>query len=109
MVSGSSLYVFSLMMTSISHEYYQFFLSQGLGVGLAMGILFAPLLATIVHHFGRTKYRHLAFGILAAGVSVGGAVFPVMLRSLFTQLSFGWAVRTCTSKMLLPLNGGYMY
>lgn len=82
------------MMTSIATEFYQIFLAQGLGVGLAMGTIFAPSLSTIGHHFAKSKYRSLAFGVFAAGASVGGAVFPVVLRHLFSSVGFGWAVRT---------------
>lgn len=83
------------MMTSIAKKFYQIFLAQGLGVGLALGTLFAPSLSTLGHHFSQSKYRALAFGVFAAGASVGGAVFPVMLRQLFASVGFGWAVRIC--------------
>ncbi|ORY30793.1 major facilitator superfamily domain-containing protein [Naematelia encephala] len=90
---GGALYVFCLMMTSLGHAYWHFLLAHGIGVGLGMGLMFSPSVATISHHFGKTRYRTLAFGCQAAGSSLGGIVFPIMLRFLFPKVGFGWAVR----------------
>ncbi|KAJ7140705.1 major facilitator superfamily domain-containing protein [Mycena epipterygia] len=90
--SAGTLYVFCLFMTSISTQFYQFLLSQGLGVGIAMGFLFTPAVSTLGHHF--KKYKILAFGIYATGASVGGTVLPIAMRRLFQQVGFPWAVRT---------------
>ncbi|KAJ7902776.1 major facilitator superfamily domain-containing protein [Mycena olivaceomarginata] len=89
--SAGALYVFCLFMTSISTELYQFVLSQGLGVGIAMGVIFSPCMSTIGHHF--KKYRIIAFGIFATGGSVGGTVIPIAMRRLFEEVGFKWAVR----------------
>ncbi|KIK64767.1 hypothetical protein GYMLUDRAFT_160550, partial [Collybiopsis luxurians FD-317 M1] len=88
---GGLLFFFCLMMTSISTQYYQFVLSQGLGVGLAQGLLFTPGMAVLAHHFKR--YRTLVFGIFASGASIGGVVLPIALQRLFAQVGFGWGVR----------------
>ncbi|KAM0753790.1 MFS general substrate transporter [Meredithblackwellia eburnea MCA 4105] len=97
--SGGALYVFCLMMTSISTKYYQFLLSQGLGVGIAMGLLFAPTMATVGHHF--QKRRMMAFGIFSSGASLGGTVLPIAMRRLFVKVGFGWAVRILAFIVLL--------
>lgn len=47
------------------HHYYQNFLSQGLGMGLAMGILFLPALSITSHYF-RVK-RSWSMGVVFAG------------------------------------------
>ena len=47
------------------HEYYQTFLSQGLGIGLGMGIIFLPSLSIASHYF-RAR-RSLAMGVVIAG------------------------------------------
>jgi MFS family permease len=97
MLGAGVLYVFCLTMTSIAQEFWQFYLAQGLGVGLAMGFLFTPALSTIGHHFAHSRHRYLAMGIFFAGPSVGGTIFPIMLRKLFSQMDFGWSVRIRTA------------
>ncbi|KAJ7140842.1 major facilitator superfamily domain-containing protein [Mycena epipterygia] len=118
--SAGILYVFCLFMSSISTQFYQFLLSQGLGVGIAMGLLYAPSGSTIAHHF--QKYEILAYGIMASGGSVGGIVLPLVMRRLFEQVGLPWALRTlafivlfcticgfvCCSSRLPPRKGGHI-
>lgn len=80
-------------MTSISKVYWQFVLCHGLGVGLGMGLMFSPSVSTISHHFGKSKYRTLAYGCQAAGSSAGGVVFPIGLRFLLPAVGFAWGIR----------------
>lgn len=71
---------------------YQLFLAQGLGVGIAGGLLYIPALGIIGHHFKRR--RSLAMGIVASGSSLGGVIHPIMLNKLFNgSLGFHWGVR----------------
>lgn len=86
-------------MTSISSEYYQFFLSQGIAFGLGLCALFLPAVAVVAHWFKRR--RALALGIGAAGSSVGGVLYPIILNRLIPMIGFGWAVRVCAFIMLL--------
>lgn len=68
------------------------FLSQGVGAGLGLGILFLPTISVISHHF--RKYRAIAMGIVFSGSSAGGIVFPIMLNKLFAgPLGFANGVR----------------
>ncbi|EAU80861.2 hypothetical protein CC1G_03037 [Coprinopsis cinerea okayama7 len=69
MLLGSVLYAASVIATSVSTQYYEFMLSQGLLFGLAVGLLFYPSLASVSTHF--LKYRATALGIAAAGSSFG--------------------------------------
>ncbi|KAJ6476612.1 major facilitator superfamily domain-containing protein [Mycena vulgaris] len=92
--SAGTLYVFCLFMTSISTEFYQILLSQGLGVGIAMGFLFAPSMSTIGHHFKRKKI--LAFGIFAT------------MRRLFENVGFPWAVRTLAFLVMFCMISGFL-
>ncbi|ORX40884.1 major facilitator superfamily domain-containing protein [Kockovaella imperatae] len=92
-VSGGFLYTFSLLMTSISKQYYQFLLAHGIGAGLGMGIIFSPSVSTLAHHFGKSKYRSLAYGLQASGSSLGGILFPILARSLLPKIGFGWTLR----------------
>jgi MFS family permease len=90
-MAGAFLTCFGMMMTSIATEYYQFFLAQGVVVGLGAGCLFVPSVAIVAQWFS-TK-RALATGITAAGGSVGGVLYPIIFRRLEPQLGFGWATR----------------
>ncbi|KAL5531046.1 hypothetical protein ACEPAG_3922 [Sanghuangporus baumii] len=82
-VIGTALFAFCLFMLSLSkpHQYYQVFLSQGLGLGIAMGLTYIPTMGVLAHHFQRR--RTIAMGIVASGSSVGGIVHPIMLNNLF--------------------------
>ncbi|KAJ3812003.1 major facilitator superfamily domain-containing protein [Lentinula aff. lateritia] len=88
---GGLLFFLCLMMTSISTVYYEYILSQGVGVGLAQGLLFTPGMAVLTHHFKR--HRTLIFGIFAAGASIGGVILPIALQRLFKEVGFAWGVR----------------
>jgi len=46
------------------------------------------------------KRRAFAIGIVAAGSSVGGVIFPIMLDRLVQSIGFGWAMRTCAFLIL---------
>lgn len=41
------------------------------------------------------KKRGIALGLVVAGSSIGGVVFPQMVQHLMPSVGFGWAVRTC--------------
>ncbi|KAJ7215604.1 MFS general substrate transporter [Mycena pura] len=91
MTIGTIIYVFSIIMTSISTQYYQYLLSQGLLFGLGVGMLFYPSLSSVSTYF--CKYRATALGIVASGSSFGGVMYPIMLQRLFQLVGFGWGVR----------------
>ncbi|KAH9891929.1 MFS general substrate transporter [Cubamyces lactineus] len=91
MIPGTLVLVFSTMMISLSSKLYQYILAQGLLFGIGVGMMFYPSLAAISTHFN--KNRGTALGIAFAGSGVGGVVYPIMLRQLFEQVGFGWAVR----------------
>ncbi|KAF5384260.1 hypothetical protein D9615_003435 [Tricholomella constricta] len=83
MIGGSLLFVFSLFMLSLSQagQYYQIFLTHGLGVGIATGITYVPGMAVVAQYFHRR--RAFAMGIATTGSAIGGAVHPIMLNKLF--------------------------
>ncbi|KAJ3853408.1 major facilitator superfamily domain-containing protein [Lentinula lateritia] len=91
MMVGTICYVLSIMMTSISTQYYQYILSQGVLFGLGVGLLFYPSLSSVSTHFA--TYRATATGLAVAGSGLGGVVFPIMLQNLFERVGFGWATR----------------
>ncbi|KAF9527216.1 major facilitator superfamily domain-containing protein [Crepidotus variabilis] len=94
LAGGSLLYIFSSFMLSIAQpgHYYQFLLSQGIGMGIGMGFMFLPSL-TITSHYFKVK-RSLAMGIVIAGSSIGGIIYPILLNNVFSSSAgFGWGVR----------------
>ncbi|OJA10373.1 hypothetical protein AZE42_08715 [Rhizopogon vesiculosus] len=94
MFFGALLLAFSMLMTSISTHYYEFLLFQGFFFGLSVASLFYPSLAAVSTHFD--KYRGSALGVAAAGSGIGGVVYPIMLRQLFSRVGYAWTVRAST-------------
>ncbi|KZS99111.1 MFS general substrate transporter [Sistotremastrum niveocremeum HHB9708] len=88
---ASVIQVVSTLLVGQCKEYWQFFLCQGVAVGLASGCIFGPTLAVVSHWF--KKRRSTAYGILAVGSSVGGTVYPIMVRNLITKIGFPWTMR----------------
>ncbi|KAJ5108444.1 Major facilitator superfamily domain general substrate transporter [Penicillium angulare] len=83
----------SVMMTSLCKEYYQFMLAQGVLGGVSSGMLFAPVMTCVSHYF--QKRRAAALGVVVAGSSIGGVIFPIALSKMLEneRLGFGWSVR----------------
>ncbi|KAM0280547.1 hypothetical protein ACHAQH_003992 [Verticillium albo-atrum] len=95
---GSFMHVFGLMMASLSTEYYQILLSQGVCSAIGVAAIFQPSLA-VVHGWFNVN-RGAAFGILSTGSSLGGVIFPIMVTRLIRQVGFAWAMRTCAFLIL---------
>jgi len=72
-------------------QFYQVFLTQGVGVGISLGFLFLPSVSVISHHFERR--RALAMGIAASGSSCGGIAFPILINKMIEKYGFPWATR----------------
>lgn len=72
-------------------EYYQLLLSQGIGLGLGMGILFGPVLACMGTYF--KKNRTLAMAIAPCGAGMGGTVIPIITNNLLYNIGFKWTIR----------------
>ena len=66
----------------------QTFLAQGIGLGIAQGMLYVPTLAVISHYF--CQRRTLAMSLVASRPSLGAMVHLIMLNSLFNH-SVGFA------------------
>ncbi|OJI98048.1 hypothetical protein ASPVEDRAFT_185266 [Aspergillus versicolor CBS 583.65] len=90
-VPGSILLIASVMATSVSIEYYQIILAQGILGGIGNGFIFTPAMSCVGQYF--TASRAWAMGIGISGGAVGGVLFPIMLQKLIPKVGFGWAVR----------------
>jgi MFS family permease len=91
LLGGSFFHVFGLMMTSISTEYYQIILAQGICSPLGASAVFYPSMSALSTWFH--KNRALAFGVAVSGSSLGGVIFPIMVEHLVREVGFGWAMR----------------
>lgn len=70
-------------------------LSQGVLGGISIGLTMAPSMAATPQYF--QKKRGAAMGVVIAGSSLGGVVFPIAMGKMFAndRLGFGWSVRIC--------------
>ncbi|KAF8584118.1 MFS general substrate transporter [Ramaria rubella] len=91
MLIFSVILVVSTLLVAECKSYWQFLLCQGFAIGLCSGILFGPTLNCIAHWFGRR--RSTAYGIVAAGSSLGGTIFPIIIRNLIPRVGFPWTMR----------------
>lgn len=91
---GCFLQCFFLFMLSLAkpNGYYQIFLSQGIGSGIAIGITNVPSIAVVSHHFQRR--RAFVMGLVVVGASMGSILNPIMLNNLINgRLGFANGVR----------------
>ncbi len=66
---GAVVSCFGIFMLSLSKEYYQILLSQGICMGLGCGVLYVPGLALVSRSFN-TK-RSVALGTVSCGAPFG--------------------------------------
>ncbi|KAL1965469.1 hypothetical protein VTN77DRAFT_5725 [Rasamsonia byssochlamydoides] len=95
--------VFSMMMTSLCKEFWQFILAQGILLGLSMTLLVCPAVALIGQYF--RKQRAAAVGVTIAGSSIGGVLWPIIVHELLQKpnIGFGWTMRISGFIMLVIL------
>lgn len=91
--AGGLLIVLSLFLLSITQpqQLYQHFLTQSIMFGIGASLVFTSCLAHTAQHF--KQKRALAIGIVAAGSSLGGVLYPILVSRLIPRIGFGWAVR----------------
>jgi MFS family permease len=67
---------------SVSKEYYQFLLSQGLMFGIGLAFVYPPASTISRQYFGN---RHgFANGIVVSGGALGGCILPYAVRKMIT-------------------------
>ncbi|CAK9436130.1 uncharacterized protein LODBEIA_P06880 [Lodderomyces beijingensis] len=85
------IFVFGgLMGVAYSSVVYQFILSLGICVSIGNALCISPLIGVLSHHF-KDRIGTMV-GIATVGGSVGGMVFPVMLKSLYSKVGFSRAI-----------------
>ncbi|ROW07068.1 hypothetical protein VPNG_06651 [Cytospora leucostoma] len=88
---GSGLLVVGMFLVSITHQYWQVFLTQALMMGLGFGCLYLPAPAVVSQYFH--KSTALAIGASSAGSALGGVIYPIVFNQLQPRIGFPWAVR----------------
>ncbi|RHZ43330.1 putative MFS monocarboxylate transporter [Aspergillus thermomutatus] len=99
---GSFGTVFSIMMTSLCKELCQFILAQGILLGVSLALLVCPMLA-LVGQYIKVK-RGAAMGIVIAGSSLGGVIWPIVINELLKKpnIRFEWTMRI-VGFIMIPL------
>nr|POE79654.1 riboflavin transporter mch5 [Quercus suber] len=88
---GSIILMLSIMLFGICTQYWHIMLVFGVLGGVGTSLIFTPAISAVGHFFN-TK-RANATGIAAAGGSLGGVIFPLMLQNLLPKVGWGWATR----------------
>jgi MFS family permease len=84
-------YILSLVLLAQCKLYWHFMLVYGVLGGTSSAFLTTTALAVVAHWF--EVKRGMASGTAFVGSSVGGIIFPLMLRSALENLSWAWAIR----------------
>lgn len=92
---GLLLQVVAVCMTSISTQYWQLLLAQGICKGLGDGLVFCPTISLVATYFSRN--RVVAMACAASGGATGGIIFPVIAQQLLPKVGFAWTVRVMAS------------
>ncbi|KAL2136063.1 hypothetical protein VTI74DRAFT_5643 [Chaetomium olivicolor] len=90
-LGGTVCLVASLVLASISSEYWHLLAALGVLSSLGTSLLFTPAIASIAHFFHHR--RGLAIGVATTAGSLSGVVFPFTLEALFRRVGWEWAMR----------------
>ncbi|KAJ6115263.1 hypothetical protein N7486_001041 [Penicillium sp. IBT 16267x] len=99
-LTGSVGTVFAVMMTSLCTEFYQFVLAQGILLGISMALCTWPAVALVGQYI--KKKRGAAMGIVLAGSSLGGIIWPIAIENMLPEIGFPWTMRT-VGFIMIPL------
>lgn len=88
---GSVLQLVGIFLMSLSTQYWHLMLTQGVLTGLGGGIIFCPSIGLIATYF--QDNRALAIGLTTLGNSVGGMIYPLIVRELLPEIGFPWTAR----------------
>lgn len=88
---GIAVQLLGIFAMSASSSYWQLLLTQGVCTGIGGGIFFLPMMGVCSTYFA--KNRGIAIGIVTTGNSIGGVVYPLVVRQLLGKVGFGWTVR----------------
>jgi MFS family permease len=90
-ILGTALQFVGIFTMSAAKNYWQLLLTHGICTGVGGGIFFVPIMSLVSTYFA--KRRGIAIGLVTTGNSVGGIVYPAVVRQLLGKVGFGWTVR----------------
>ncbi|GME67042.1 unnamed protein product [[Candida] boidinii] len=91
LLPGMVLNLLGLFSLAECKTLWQFILAFGISSGIGSSLMLTPLIGVVSHWF--LKKRGLALGLAQVGGSAAGIAFPLMLRSLYDRLGYGWSMR----------------
>lgn len=90
-ILGITLQFIGIFTMSLAKNYWQLLLTQGVCTGAGGGIFFVPVMSLVSTYFA--KRRGMALGFVTVGNSVGGIIYPTVVRQLLDKVGFGWTTR----------------
>ncbi|SCW01169.1 LAFE_0D06612g1_1 [Lachancea fermentati] len=91
LIIGSCMFLAGSFALGNCSKVWQFVICLSCLNGIGTGVLSSPLLGVICHYFD--KKRSLATALAINGGSIGGVVYPLVLRSLYTKVGYPWTMR----------------
>ncbi|SCU83845.1 LAMI_0C04962g1_1 [Lachancea mirantina] len=88
---GSALFLAGSFVLGNCSKVWHFLLCFSCLNGIGTGVLTAPLLGVVCHYFSRKRATATALAI--NGGSIGGVVYPLLLRSLYNKIGYSWTMR----------------
>ncbi|KAH3678874.1 hypothetical protein WICPIJ_008801 [Wickerhamomyces pijperi] len=88
---GTVLFCGGLIGTANCTTVAQFIMVFGVICGLGNGMLISPLVGVVAHYFDRKRATYSS--VATTGGSVGGIIFPLILKKLYPAVGFAWAMR----------------
>ncbi|GME31889.1 major facilitator superfamily protein [Neofusicoccum parvum] len=79
------------ILASFATSLWQLYLTQGVLVGLGLGMAFLPVVPIASQWF--VKKRSLTNGIVSAGSGTGGLAWSFATQAMLARLSAAWALR----------------
>lgn len=91
LLCGSLTSVISYFLLAECTQYWHFMLCLSILGGISSAVVTTIAISALSHWFYRR--RALASGICMSGSSAGGAIIPLLLRSLFAKYGWVWSIR----------------
>jgi len=102
-LAGSILFSSSLLILSFvpEEQFGLVFLTQAIGMGTGIGLVFVPTATVAAHYF--IRQRGFAIGIVMSGGSFGGMIFPAVLNGIMPKRGMASAVRVTAGIIIVFL------
>lgn len=91
MVAGALLHTTGFITASFSSQVWHLYLSQGISIGVGIGLIYIPSLPVISQWF--STRRSLANGLSASGSGFGGTLFSWTTALMLKRIGPAWTLR----------------